>query len=102
DPFAAGLVVEERKRRRRLGPDDELRTASSGLARHREVRIQDAARVRRIPFLILRNISLNERDADLPALTRKPVALDAMVSPRRESDQRRGGRADRDHRLDRA
>ena len=96
NPLAAGLVVQERKRRGRLGPDDQLRPFGGRLARHRQIGVQDVVGLPLIPLLILRNISLNERDANLAALLDQHVVLEASTAPHRHPNEHCGRDANDD------
>ena len=58
-----GLVLLEHERRRRLGPDHELRAAPDDVARHRDVGGEDAARLARLPLVVLRDVGLHQADA---------------------------------------
>ena len=81
NPLAADLVVQERKRRGRLGPDDQLRAFGGGLARQRQIRVQDVVGLRVIPLLLLRNVSLNQRDANLAAPARRARRVSRRCCP---------------------
>jgi hypothetical protein len=50
--------VLEVERRRRLRPDDVLRTPPHGVAGHGEVGRENAPRMGRIPFVFLRDVAL--------------------------------------------
>ena len=91
NPLAADRVVQERKRRGRFGPDDELRPLAGGLARHGQIRVQDGFGVRVIPLLILGNVSLNQRDAHRTSLLDQHVVLEPSVAPDDDPANKRGG-----------
>ena len=87
NPLAADRVVQKRKRRGRLGPDDELRAFGGGLARQRQIRVENRPGMRVIPLLLLRNVSLNQRDTNGAPLVDERIVLEAMIAPDRNADQ---------------
>ena len=67
-PPRRSVVLFERERRGRLRPDHELRAAADDVARHRDVGREDAPRLARIPLVLLRDVALDEADAQRRAL----------------------------------
>ena len=99
NPLAAGLVVQERKRRGRLGPDDELRPLCGGLARQRQIGVQDVVGLRAHPTSDPAEYFPESARPEPDGLARPAVAVfEASIAPYRHADEHGGGDANGDDR----
>src|SRR5688572_19332117 len=84
-------IALERKRRRRLRPDDVLRAAADHVARHGDVGRENPARLFRPPLERLFDVALHESDAYGCALTDERTVADPPGPPARDRHEQDTG-----------
>src|SRR3546814_8202173 len=83
DGGAAIRIMRQGKRKLRLGPDLDCNIGGAISSRHGQIALHDAAPLRRLPFQCLRDVALNDPEAEAlvtwrwhglkPDLASKPV-----------------------------